>query len=340
MFTLLSVLILVVVCFGLILTIRSYETLRLKELKRQSRGGNVMAARVYKVRSEYGTELWLLMWLIIGLASASIVLLLDSLVWTWLAVLFSAIFLIISRLVLPHSKRIGTSLRLASLSAPVFEVALRYLHPLLKYPARGIEALTFNDVFATIHSREEMVETIKGNAEAAHISRPEAEIAVSALTFGDKQIFEVMTPLAVVKTVDEDTILSPVELGELHESGFSRFPVKNSAGEYVGTLFLKDAADLRSNKTVGSVMRKGVVYVGEHESLEQALKAFLKTHQHLFLAVNDFEELVGVVTIEDVIESIIGAQIVDEFDQYDDLRAVATKRAKEIRSDREATVVE
>lgn len=299
-----------------------------------------MAARVYKVRSEYGTELWLFLWLLVGLASASTVLLLSNIIWGWLAVLCSAVVLIVSRLVLPRSKRIGTSLRLASMSAPAFDVLLRYLHPILKYPSRAIEAVTLRDVYATIHSREEMIETIKGNAEAAHLSRAEAEIAVSALTFGDKIIFEVMTPLAVVKTVNDDTMLSPVELGELHESGFSRFPVKNNEGQYVGTLFLKDAADLRSNKLVANVMRKGVVYVGEHESLEQALKAFLKTHHHLFLAVNDFEEVVGVVSIEDVIESIIGAQIVDEFDQYDDLRAVAMKRAKEIRSDREATVVE
>jgi CBS domain containing-hemolysin-like protein len=45
------------------------------------------------------------------------------------------------------------------------------------------------------------------------------------------------------------------------------------------------------------------------------------------VVVNGFEEIVGIVTMEDVLEAIIGKQIVDEFDQYEDLRAVATKLA-------------
>jgi Mg2+/Co2+ transporter CorC len=44
--------------------------------------------------------------------------------------------------------------------------------------------------------------------------------------------------------------------------------------------------------------------------------------------VNDFEEYVGILTMEDVLEQIIGKPIVDEFDQYDDLRAVAAKTAQ------------
>jgi CBS domain containing-hemolysin-like protein len=45
------------------------------------------------------------------------------------------------------------------------------------------------------------------------------------------------------------------------------------------------------------------------------------------IVVNSFEEYIGIVTIEDVLEQIVGKQIVDEFDQYDDLRAVAAKAA-------------
>jgi CBS domain containing-hemolysin-like protein len=55
---------------------------------------------------------------------------------------------------------------------------------------------------------------------------------------------------------------------------------------------------------------------------------YLRTQHHLFLVVNEFEEIVGIITIEDVIEQIIGRKIVDEFDQYADLRAVAKQLAR------------
>lgn len=84
-------------------------------------------------------------------------------------------------------------------------------------------------------------------------------------------------------------------------------------------------------------MRKAVYYVHEEESLGHALNVFLKTNHHLLVVVNTFEEFVGVVSFEDVIEEIIGKQIVDEFDQHEDLRAVAKSLAdkeKKIREDK------
>jgi CBS domain containing-hemolysin-like protein len=62
--------------------------------------------------------------------------------------------------------------------------------------------------------------------------------------------------------------------------------------------------------------------------LADALQAILKTRQHLFVVVNRFEEYVGVISIEDILEQIVGSPILDEFDQYDDLRAVAARQAE------------
>jgi CBS domain containing-hemolysin-like protein len=93
-----------------------------------------------------------------------------------------------------------------------------------------------------------------------------------------------------------------------------------------------------SLKKVSDIMSKDVRYIHEEESLDQALRAFLKTHHHLFVVVNNFEEFVGVLSIEDVLEEIIGKEIVDEFDAYDDLRAVAASIADKERAKRQKTV--
>lgn len=68
-----------------------------------------------------------------------------------------------------------------------------------------------------------------------------------------------------------------------------------------------------------------VFYIHGQKSLTRALHGFLKTRHHLFVVVNEYRETVGLLSLEDVIEALIGATIVDEFDAFDDLRAVAER---------------
>ena len=75
-------------------------------------------------------------------------------------------------------------------------------------------------------------------------------------------------------------------------------------------------------------MEKKVYYIREDQTLDHALAAFLKTRHHLFVVVNGYRETAGIITLEDVIEALLGRKIVDEFDLHDDLRAVATREAK------------
>src|SRR5690606_29548949 len=95
----------------------------------------------------------------------------------------------------------------------------------------------------------------------------------------------------------------------------------------VGMLFLRDLIHAAHGGTVKKLMKPEVVFIHEDQSLDEALQAILKTHKHLFVVVNSFEEYVGIITIEDILEKILGRAIVDEFDQYEDMRAVAAKVA-------------
>jgi CBS domain containing-hemolysin-like protein len=138
-----------------------------------------------------------------------------------------------------------------------------------------------------------------------------------------------MVPRREVRTVSAEEAISPVVIRELHDSGYSRFPVHGEKSEqFIGTLYLKDLINLKATGKVKDVMEHAVYYVHEEYPLEQALHAFLKTKHHLFIVVNKFEEYVGIITIEDILEQILGCKIIDEFDAYDDLRAVATDHAR------------
>jgi CBS domain containing-hemolysin-like protein len=65
------------------------------------------------------------------------------------------------------------------------------------------------------------------------------------------------------------------------------------------------------------------------KKLDDLLDKFKKTRNHLFMVLNKFGGVSGIVTVEDVVEEIIGEEIVDEFDRYIDLQAVAKKRMQE-----------
>ena len=103
---------------------------------------------------------------------------------------------------------------------------------------------------------------------------------------------------------------------------------------------MRDIVDVKKGGLVSSYMSKDVYYIHEDHTLEKALHAFLKTKHHLFMVVDKFEEIVGVVTVEDIMEEIIGKQIVDEDDKFEDLRAVAESLAKKEHTEKSTEVIE
>ena len=160
---------------------------------------------------------------------------------------------------------------------------------------------------------------------AGVLTRDELLRVQASLALDTHSVEDVMTPVSVVEVADVHDSLGPLVLDSLHKTGHSRFPVINGDVHHiVGILYLHDIINLKSAKaTVKEAMDPRVHYIHENQSLEHALHGFLKTHRHLFVVVNDYRETVGVLTLEDVLETLLGKKIVDEFDRYDDLRAVA-----------------
>lgn len=174
-----------------------------------------------------------------------------------------------------------------------------------------------------IYSDAELLDLLHhspGIMSADQMSRLQASLA-----FDDRTVADVMTPRTVIDTADVNDAVGPLVLDTLHKTGHSRFPVIDGDVDHVvGILYLRELIDLKSaHKTVKSAMDPKVFYIHEAQDLSHALHAFLRTHHHLFIVVNDYRETVGLLCLEDVLETLLGKKIVDEFDQFDDLRAVA-----------------
>ena len=181
-----------------------------------------------------------------------------------------------------------------------------------------------------LHSKEELVHLIDDSQEV--LSKDEKDLLTSALGFKQKPVKDVMTPKSAVQTIDKKELLGPLVLDDLHKAGHSRIPViHRDIDHVVGILYVQDLLTIDSKKsvTVEKAMESRVFYINQDQTLEHALAAFLRTHHHLFIVVNEFQETVGILSLEDAIEALIGRKINDEFDTHEDLREVATRNQKD-----------
>lgn len=314
---------------GAILLVRTYSYIPVAELKRRARSGDKAYVAIYKA-IVYGWGLSLALWLIIGASSAGFAVLTTRLFPDWLAFLAITGFLWLGFGWAAKIRPNTISFKLAGWFAWILAPLARWASPLVSKLENWAGK---RHPSTNLFEKADLIELIKRQRKSAHnrMDKSELDIAERALRFGDKLVRGCLTPRSKVRFVYINEAVGPILMDELHKNGQSAFPVlestkKNSA--VIGVLYLKDLLNSPGKTDVGNIMRSEVSFVPEEQNLWQVLDAFNKTKHHLFIVVNNFEEVVGVISIEDVLEQILGERIVDEFDRYDDLHTVAALQAK------------
>lgn len=303
--------------------LRAYKDVKPVELKRRASRGDEVAAMLYRVAA-YGRAVSWVLWLLVSLSSSGLFLVLNRTFNGLLAYLLVAASIWLSLVWLPAQKVVRPTRALAVLLSPLLARLLSILHPV----SRRISKLVRRPlhVHTGVYQKEDLIELLQHQKQQKdnRINPGELEIIEHSLSFGDKIIRDYMTPRSVVEMVQVDEPISTHLLDRLHRLGHSRYPAYEvDQDDIKGIVYLRDLMGAKESGTVRTVMRDQVYFVHEEKPLMHALQAFLSTENHLFIVVNNFEEMVGIVTIEDVLEQVIGQQIVDEFDQYDSMRAVA-----------------
>jgi CBS domain containing-hemolysin-like protein len=182
------------------------------------------------------------------------------------------------------------------------------------------------DTYHRFDSREELQRLVDASGDI--LSEDERKLIVHSLGFKDQRVDSIMTPRSMMDTIKKGEFLGPLVLSELHDTGHSRLPVIGSDVDHVvGILHIKDllSLDIKNSVTAEKAMEPKVYYIREDQSLEHALAAFLSTHHHLFIVINAQRETVGLLTLEDVIEALIGRRIIDEDDNHENLREIAAQ---------------
>jgi CBS domain containing-hemolysin-like protein len=215
--------------------------------------------------------------------------------------------------------------------APIIGALLEYIHPLVNKLGKYFEKHRPLSIHTGLYEKEDLIDLIdKQKIQVENrIDKAELDMVKQVLSFGDKKVADYLIPRRLVASISMDDSVGPILMGEVHKSGHSRFPVyEGSKDNIVGLLYMRDIMGQKEGGEVKKLIRKDVVYIHEEQTLYDVLQAAVKVRQHLFIVVNSFEEYVGIISVEDVLEQIIGMNIVDEFDQYEDLRAVAAKMAE------------
>lgn len=172
--------------------------------------------------------------------------------------------------------------------------------------------------------REKLYDLIQETWPEQNIDAKDKQLFESILKFKSRIVREVMVPRADVFAIESSTPIKNI-VKILFEENYSRIPIyQNTLDNVVGILFYKDFLSLYMtstfhqdpqllDQTVESLMKKPL-YTPETTRISILLQEFLHTQQHLALVVDEFGSVEGLVTIEDILEEIVG-EIEDEYDE-------------------------
>lgn len=179
-------------------------------------------------------------------------------------------------------------------------------------------------------AREELEALVETAREEGALDASEYRIMTNIMRLSSIEVSDVMTPrLVVFGLPDSLRVEDAIKRPELQI--YSRFPVWHGASldDVNGYVMTKDVlrAALAGRQTVElHKLKREVHFIPENVALDQALEQFLQKRQHLFLVVDEYGGVEGLLSMEDVMETMLGAEIVDEADHIIDLRALAKQR--------------
>ncbi len=164
-------------------------------------------------------------------------------------------------------------------------------------------------------TEDELVTIVEEAENDGEIDEHESTLIKNAIEFNDVDVNEIVTPRVSVEAVDEEASFDDIAQAFL-ENGFSRMPVyRDSIDHVVGVVHEKDffAAVRRGESDLKKVM-SDIVYVTENTKISQLLQVFQRRKIHMAVVVDEYGGTVGIVTLEDIIEELVG-EIWDEHDE-------------------------
>jgi CBS domain containing-hemolysin-like protein len=234
-----------------------------------------------------------------------------------------------------YAKRLGWFTAMATrllifLTYPAV-IVLDWINRLLR-PKSGIDA----------PSRGELLAIARLGHEGGAMSSREFQVVRNMMSLAHITVSEILTPRTVLVSMNENVSVDEAMKGD-QLMRFARIPIYRDSIDdvtgYVARVDVVGACRGGSDTRPLKELARPIKTVPDTASVAAALNTMLQEHEHILLVVDEYGGLDGVVTLEDVIETLLGTEIVDESDQTADLQELARRlaeRRKKARSERRA----
>jgi CBS domain containing-hemolysin-like protein len=185
-------------------------------------------------------------------------------------------------------------------------------------------------------TEEEILAAVRLGALEGQITPGESLLVHNIISLEDKQIQEIMTPRTVIFSLDADMPVGEA-IKAVDRKGFTRIPVYEKEPEnIIGYIIIHDLFSARTLSDPNAPIKaiaKPITFVPETKNALALLTIFLKKRRHITVAVDEYGGVAGLVTLEDLIETLLGDEIVDETDVAVDLQ----ERARQLRRQHPST---
>ncbi len=200
--------------------------------------------------------------------------------------------------------------------------------PLVKL-SQGITRLLSSGVRTDSISREEISAMAELGEEQGLLAASESRIIQNLFRFSSLRVKDIMTPRIVVFALPETLTVQEV-VDEHHEFRFSRIPIYTETRDDVTGYVLKDDILLKAAQDKGEVtlrdLKRDMLVVPDALPLHELFERMLDRLEHIALVVDEYGGVGGVVSMEDVVETILGLEIVDEVDSAEDMQHMARRQ--------------
>jgi len=309
-------------CSGLNISLMS---LGLADLGRQAKLGNLAAQRVLPLRRNSNLSLASILLTNVAVISTTSLVIDHSITghsqaWTGIiAGLLSTLLIVLFGEIFPQALFSRHALSFTARFSVVLKWMIIVTYPISKPLQLLLDKLLGNES-TRLHTRRELGILIGEHAanNQSELDEDEVEIMQGALALSEKRVRDITTKVGRVYWLKPDTIIDGKKIDEIKNIGWSRIPIfdKNLTKCY-GVLLMKDLVDIDFDdrpQKIADFPLHPTQLVGSMTALDTLFRKFIISGTHL-LPVERDDEIIGIVTIEDLIEEIVGHEIIDETDQ-------------------------
>ncbi len=215
--------------------------------------------------------------------------------------------------------------QLAGLTAAYVNFLIKVMYPLILVSEKFTKLISGGKNYNPF-SRDEFVAMAGIGQEQGHINERESKIIRNLFLFKSVQASAIMTPRIVVSALQKNLTVGEA-LATPDLMAFSRLPIHDSGLDSIAGFVLREDLLVAQNQGRGNVklfeFRRDIMAVISSTPLSRLLETLLEHRQHIAVVVGEYGDTKGVVTLEDVVETLLGIEILDEGDKVEDMQQLA-----------------